>query len=251
MKTITMALQKGGTGKTSTAVTLAAELAKIGKTLLIDADPQGNATTWIAGNNIQYELADVLNGKQSAKDVLQTTCIKDLYIIPTAGLGGDLREYQKTKASGAPYAIADMLEPIAQYFDYCIIDTSPNFDPLNESVFMASDEILTVLQFNEFSKDGFTIFTENLQDAKKRLHIPSNKALQTKIVLNAKDDRIKQQQDVLGTLQQLENNGFTLFVIPVDQAFNKAQSMHVAIQSLTTTKKDTLQAIENLAKAVK
>lgn len=251
MKIITMALQKGGTGKTSNAVTLASELSKIGKTLLIDADPQGNATTWIAGNNIQYELADALNETQDVKNVIQPTCIKDLYIIPTAGLGGDLRKYQINVASGKPYAIADMLEPIADLFEYCIIDTSPSFDPLNESVFMASDEILTVLQFNEFSKDGFTIFTDNLQDSKRRHHIPENKAIQKRIILNAKDDRIKQQQDILGTLQQLEKNGYELFIIPVDQAFNKAQSMHVSIQSLTTTKKETLQAVEQLAKAVK
>lgn len=251
MKTITMAIQKGGTGKTSTAVTLAAELAKDGRTLLIDADPQGNATTWIAGNSVQFELADVLNEKQKAKDVLQATCVKNLYIIPTAGLGGDLREYQKTKAPGAPYAIADMLETLAPHFDYCVIDTSPSFDPLNESVFMASNEILAVLQFNEFSKDGFAIFTDNLRDAKKRLHIPQDRALQTKIVLNAKDDRIKQQQDVLLTLQQLEKDGFTIHLIPVDQAFNKAQSMHVAIQDLATTKRETLQAIADIAKAVK
>lgn len=250
MKTISLALQKGGVGKTSISVALAAELAKKGKTLLIDADPQGNATTWIAGNNLSFELADVLNEKQDAKNVIQTTCIKDLYIIPTAGLGGDLREYQKTKASGAPYAIWDMLETIKDYFDYCIIDTSPSFDPLNESVFLASDEILTVLQFNEFSKDGFKIFTTNLADARKRLHIQNDKALLNKIVLNAKDDRIKQQQDVMATLQELENGGYSLFVIPVDQAFNKAQAMHTSIHDLAGTKKDTLQAIETLAKAV-
>jgi len=250
MKTITIALQKGGTGKTSISVALAAELAKNGKTLLIDADPQGNATTWIAGNSISVELADVLNEKINTKNALQQTCIKNLYIIPTAGLGGDLREYQKTKASGAPYAIADALEQVKEFFDYCIIDTSPNFDPLNESVFMASDEILTVLQFNEFSKDGFKIFTTNLADARKRHHYPSDKALLNKIVLNAKDDRIKQQQDVLATLQELENNGYSLFVIPVDQAFNKAQAMHTSIQDLATTKKETLQAVENLSKAV-
>lgn len=250
MKTITLALQKGGVGKTSMSVALAAELAKKGKTLLIDADPQGNATTWIAGTSIAFELADVLNEKTTTKDALQTTCIKNLYIIPTAGLGGDLREYQKTKASGAPYAIADALEQIQQYFDYCIIDTSPNFDPLNESVFMASDEIITVLQFNEFSKDGFKIFTTNLADARKRLHYPNDKALLNKIILNAKDDRIKQQQDVLATLQELEKGGYSLFVIPVDQAFNKAQAMHTSIHDLAGTKKETLQAVETLAKAV-
>lgn len=250
MKTITLALQKGGTGKTSISVAIAAELATKGKTLLIDADPQGNATSWIAGNSIEYELADVLNGKCTFSDALQKTNVENLYIIATAGLDGGLREYQKTKASGAPFAILDITDKAKEYFDFCIIDTSPNFDPLNESVFVASDDILTVLQFNEFSKDGFQIFTGNLEDAKKRLRIPADKARQNKIILNAKDDRIKQQTDILNILKQLETDGYQLFIIPVDQAFNKAQAMHVSIQELTGTKAATIDAIKAIARAV-
>ena len=173
-----------------------------------------------------------------------------MYLIPTAGLGGDLREYQKAKASGAPYAIADAIEPIQSFFDYCVIDTSPNFDPLNESVFMASNEIIAVLQFNEFSKDGLQIFTDNLTNAKKRLHIPAEKATFNKIILNAKDERIKQQSDIFNTFKQLETIGYRLFVVPVEQAFNKAQAMHTAIQELVGTKKETLQAIGEIVKAV-
>ena len=142
------------------------------------------------------------------------------------------------------------IEPIQSFFDYCVIDTSPNFDTFNTSAFMASDEILAVLQFNEFSKDGLQIFIDNLSTARKDYRIPNNKAVLNKIILNAKDDRIKQQNDIFQTIQQLENNGFSLFVVPVDQAFNKAQAMHTAIQDLAGTKKETLQAIEEITKAV-
>lgn len=250
MRVISFALQKGGTGKTSISVSVAAYLAQRGKVLLVDADPQGNATTWIAGSTISTELADVLNDKVRTADAIRSTCVAGLYILPTAGLGGDLREYQKTRASGAPYAIADALQQVAGSFDWCIIDTSPSFDPLNESVCLASDEVIAVLQFNEFSKDGLVIFVDNLADARKRLHIPSDKAKLDKLVLNAKDDRIKQQADVLATLKQTEADGYSLFVIPVDQAFNKAQALHTSIYDLANTKKETLEGINTLAAAM-
>lgn len=251
MKTITLALQKGGTGKTSMSVTIAAELAKHGKTLLIDADPQGNATTWIKGDTISSELADLLNEKREVKEALQTSNIKNLFILPTAGLGGDLRSYQMSvEASRRPYALADALEPIKQHFDYCVIDTAPNFDPLTITAITASDEIIAVLQFNEFSKDGLQIFLENYNKTKKDFHLPPEKITFSKIILNAKDERIKQQEGILNTFKQLEEGGFTLFVVPVDQAFNKAQAIHTSIQELAGTKKETLKAVENIVKEV-
>ena len=87
MKIITVALQKGGVGKTSVAVSLAVELAKSGKTILIDADPQGNATTWLDIQTMQYEFADLLNGKCLLEQCVNKTSTNNLFIIPTAGIG--------------------------------------------------------------------------------------------------------------------------------------------------------------------
>ncbi len=91
-------LQKGGVGKTSTAVSLAVELSKMGKVVLIDADPQGNATTWLNIQTMQFEFADLLNGKCVLDQCLVETATKNLYIIPTAGIGGELKEYSENKA---------------------------------------------------------------------------------------------------------------------------------------------------------
>ncbi len=250
-KIITFALQKGGVGKTSMSVTIAAELAKHGRTLLIDADPQGNASTWIANNDLERELSDVLNEKAKVQDVLLSTQISNLFILPTAGLGGELRSYQlSVEASRRPYALADAIEPVRDYFDYCVIDTSPNFDPLTITAITASNEVIAVLQFNEFSKDGLQIFLENYTRTKKDLHIQKNSIVFNRIILNAKDDRIKQQESILNTFRQLENDGYKLHIIPVDQAFPKAQAMHTSIQELSGTKKDTLQAVEKLVKEI-
>ena len=251
MRTITMALQKGGTGKTSMSVTLAADLAKKGKTLLIDADPQGNATTWIKGDTISMELADLLQGKTQAIETLQATSIENLFIIPTAGLGGELRGYQMNQASAnKPFALAEAIEPIKQHFDYCVIDTSPNLDPLTINAIAASDEVVAVLQFNEFSKDGLQIFLENFKAILKHLNLQTRSVNFNKIILNARDERIRQQESILHTFKQLEAGGYSLFVVPVDQAFNKAQAMHTSIQALAGTKKETLIAIDRITKAV-
>lgn len=105
MKVITFALQKGGTGKTSSSTSVAVEMAFTGKkVLLIDADPQGNATSWILDHEIDKEFADVLMVKCSVSDAIISTRYPNLSILPTASLGGGLRSYQKTLANEEPFA---------------------------------------------------------------------------------------------------------------------------------------------------
>ena len=105
MKTIAVSLQKGGTGKTSLAVSIAAELAKTtgGKTLLIDCDPQGSSSSWLAPENLTAELADVLTKNTALKDTIVKTGFPELSILPSAGLGGSLKVFAETQAAQKPY----------------------------------------------------------------------------------------------------------------------------------------------------
>jgi chromosome partitioning protein len=246
MKTITFGIQKGGTGKTSVSASVAAQLALNGKkTLFIDGDPQGNATGWIL-KELHHEFADALFEKCAPKDVIHETGIGNLHIIPTAGLGGDLRLYGETKASQKPFAVKKMLPHFAQLgFEYTIIDTSPAFSPLEKQCFLASDEVIPVLQIDIFSTDGISIFTALMQTL--RSDFDTEKPLVQKMVLNAKDDRLPQQKILI---EEYQKNAAELFLIPVDQGFKKSQGAGIFIQEFAGTKQGTLDAINALAQAI-
>lgn len=247
MKTITFAIQKGGTGKTSTAVSVAVELAENGhKVIVLDADPQGNATTWIGIETITNELADVLMKKCDIQNAITPTKIDNLFFLPTASVDGSLKLYSKTLANESPFAIRQLLKKIRDNYDYCIIDTSPAFGSLEESCLLASDEAITVLKLDEFSKEGLVSFLTNIESMQDRYDTDKPKI--DKIVLNGRDLRLIQQQGILEEIQQSTDS--KIFVIPTDPSFSKAQSIHYPIQYLDSTKKQTLEVIIELTKAI-
>lgn len=249
MKTITFALQKGGTGKTSCSVSAAVELAKKYKVIFIDADPQGNASAWIGPDQIAYELSDVLTEKVPLGKAICQTAVPNLFLLPTAGIGGSLREYQESsKALTQPYAIADLLPALSQLFDFCVIDTSPAFGAIERAAFAAADEVIPVLQLNQFSIDGLQIFTTNLATAKKSLRLGDKPALD-KIILNSRDERIAQQNENLNMFQQMTGK-FELFILPTDQSYSKAQKLKLPIQMINASKKETLETLSRLADSI-
>ena len=256
MKTYTFAIQKGGTGKTSVSVSVAVELAKIGRTILIDADPQGNTTDWMNLPSLQYELSDVLSDKCTIKDVIQPTQVENLFIIPTAGIDGGLRTYQETVAQKEQFKLAQLKNELANVFDYCVIDTSPAFGALEESCFIASDEVINVLKLDRFSDDGLKTFKVNLDAMKKRYDncygvSVNGKPFLNKLILNENNNAIAQCRDLVAQYKALEPSGYKVFVIPTDTGFRKAQTTSVPVQAIAGAKKDTLESLEEIAQALK
>ena len=250
MKVTTFVIQKGGTGKTSLSVSTAVELAKIGRTIIIDADPQGNTTTWLGIDNLSFELSDLLTKDDYSDDDVNNTILKtqveNLDIIPTAGLGGGLQNYQKYGSNDDPMAIKRLLHTIKDKYDFCIIDTSPSFGGIETACFLASHETVTVLKIDEFSADGLQIFFDNLTKMKRR-HMTDLPEL-SKIVLNVRDNRLVQQDKIVAQLEALANKtNKKLYVVPVDQAFPKAQQVHVPIQLFEGVKKETITVVKQLA----
>ena len=249
MKTIAIGLQKGGTGKTTLAVTLAAELAGYGKTILIDADPQGNASAWVGPDSLSAELAGVLFERYPLEQAITSTETTDLALLPSAGLGGELKMFIETTAPSEPFCMQGLLEKIAaRGYRYAVIDLSPAFGTFEREALTAADEVITPIMPDTFGIDGLQIFAENLLDARKKMR--TQKPAYSKIVLTAVDARIKQHGAILAGLQGGEG-GQTIYAIPVDQVFRRAQTNRKTIQAIGNAKSDTVEAIRRIASDIR
>jgi chromosome partitioning protein len=248
MKTIAFSIQKGGVGKSSLSVSLAAELAEGGRqVLLIDADPQGSASSWIGPEELNVELADVLNEKASLDEALVPTRIHGVSLLPTAGLGGELNVYVQAFSDQKEWRLKEVIDGTNLLgFTHCLIDLSPAFGPMEKACFGVTDEIITPILADSFAADGLEIFANNLRQFRdgKATTTPIYK----KIILNAIDGRIVQHREILEKIKTIP--GFTVYEIPVDPAFRKSQAAGISIQEFRKTKPKTRAELRRLAQDV-
>lgn len=246
MKSYAFTLQKGGTGKTSISVSLAAELAKNYKVILIDCDPQGNSTSWLVKSDLQNEFADYFLEHTPLENIILKTDVFNLDILPTAGLGGRLKEFAESTENGKnPFCIADMLDTLSKLnYDFAILDLSPSFGLFERNTVIACDEVITPIIPADFGIDGLGIFADNINTARKslRVHTPVYK----RIVINTIDNRVSEHTEY--TKQVAEKmQDFKIYKIPVDRVFPKSQTAKKTLQQMTGAKKETLDVINKLA----
>ena len=170
-KVISVANQKGGVGKTTTAVNLSALLAKKGKkVLLIDTDPQGNATSGVGvDKTVSFSVYDVLVDDVEIENTLQLTEMKNLEVCPSnINVAG--AEVQLVSKENREYKLKEKIEKIKNDYDYVIIDCPPSLGLVTLNAFTASDSVLIPIQCEYYALEGLGQLINTINLVKKRLN---------------------------------------------------------------------------------
>ena len=163
MKTIAVTNRKGGVGKSTTALNLAAGLTQRGyKTLVIDTDPQGNLTDTMRADNEPLGTFDLLKGTEPSK-AIKTTPQGDL----TASTDNLALAGVTFTETGKEYKLAEALEPLQGQYDYCIIDTPPALDVLTLQALTAADYVIIPTQPDIYGIKGIRKLEQTIETIRK------------------------------------------------------------------------------------
>ena len=170
-KVISVANQKGGVGKTTTTVNLSTLLAKKGKkVLLIDTDPQGNATSGLGiTKEVELSVYDILVGDTEFDETIQETAIKNLSVCPSnISLAG--AEVELVSMMSREQRLKTKLDVIKDRYDYILIDCPPSLGLITLNAFTASDSVLIPVQCEYFALEGLGQLLNTVNLVKKHLN---------------------------------------------------------------------------------
>lgn len=226
-KIISVANQKGGVGKTTTTVNLGTILAKKSKkVLLIDADPQGNATSGLGvEKEVENTTYDILVNDTTMEETIQDSSIKNLKVCPAnMNLAG--AEVELVSMMSREQRLKSKLDEIKDKFDYILIDCPPSLGLITLNSFTASDSVLIPVQCEYFALEGLGQLLNTIERVKKYL----NKEIQIEgALLTMYDARTNLSNQVVKEVKKYFNDKVYKTVIPRNVRLSEAPSYGMPI----------------------
>jgi len=220
-KIVALANQKGGVGKTTTAINLGASVAACERrVLLVDIDPQSNATSGLGVSEANPSMYDVLVENMPLRDIIRPTEIPTLFIAPSSvdlvGAEVELRD-----AIGREYYLKRVIEPIAAEYDYILIDSPPSLGLLTVNGLTAANSVLVPLQAEYFALEGVSQLLATIDRVKGAV----NPSLDVEgIVLTMYDERMNLARQVAEEVRNHFGDKLYKTVIPRNVRLSEAPS---------------------------
>jgi chromosome partitioning protein len=247
-RVLAVANQKGGVGKTTTAVNLSACLASLGfRTLLIDLDPQGNASTGLGIDThaLASSTYDVLLNDVPLEDCIEPTSVRNLFVAPASlDLAG--AEIELVPAFSREMRLKRAIEAVLGDYDFVLIDCPPSLGLLTVNGLAAATEVLVPIQCEYYALEGLGQLTRNVELVRKGL----NPTLQiSTIVLVMYDARTKLADQVVNEVRAHFGDRVCKTIIPRTVRLSEAPSFGQPIITFDPTSRGSI-AYRELAKEV-
>ncbi|MGH9307596.1 MAG: AAA family ATPase [Acidimicrobiales bacterium] len=247
-RVIAIANQKGGVGKTTTAVNLGASLAEIGyRVLVADLDPQGNATTGLGINarNLETSIYDVIIHDAPIEDSIEPTALKNLFVVPaTIDLAG--AEIELVPAFSRELKLRKAIEVVIDDFDFVLIDCPPSLGLITVNGLAAAHEVLVPIQCEYYALEGLGQLIRNVHLVQGQL----NPGLElSAIVLTMYDARTKLAEQVASEVRKHFGAKVCRNIIPRTVRLSEAPSFGQPITMFDPTSRGAI-AYRELAKEV-